>query len=79
MSDDIRMAYVAKKRGCGCIVGATVDMPEYCKDTAKAVAGWIREGLIIERVESESVRLDWHECTHQAQPSVPALPMFPDM
>jgi hypothetical protein len=78
MEDDTRMAYVAKKRDCGCIVGATVDMPQHCKETAKDVARWIREGFIVERMESESVRLNWHDCTHKpTPPALPKLPMFP--
>lgn len=77
--DERKMSYIARKRECGCIVGATLDIYDYRKDTAKDVAIWIREGLIVERVTSEFVRQNWHDCTHQpALPQLPKLPMFPD-
>lgn len=42
--------YTATCGGCGRIVAACVDAPEYRKDTAKDMARWVRDGLAIERV-----------------------------
>jgi hypothetical protein len=33
---------------------ATVDLPEYAKDTAKCVAQWIKKGAVIERVPTQT-------------------------
>lgn len=38
------------------VVCAAVDRPEWAKDTAKEVAKWLRQGLVIERVPVEWVR-----------------------
>lgn len=40
--------YIAIKP-CGCVVAACVDRPVYQKETAKALAKWVRDGLTIER------------------------------
>lgn len=42
------MCYVGL-RECGCIRAVAVDSPQYKKETAKAVASWMKRGLIIER------------------------------
>lgn len=49
-------AYVARTPGCLCVVAATVDRPEYKRDTAKNVADWVRRGEVVERMEIEVVR-----------------------
>lgn len=49
MSDKQEFAYIGRKP-CGCIVAAVVDSPERRKDTAQKVAGFIADGLTVERV-----------------------------
>lgn len=57
------MCYVGL-RECGCIRAVAVDSPQYKKETAKAVASWMKRGLTIERWTSERVRAtDW-KCPH---------------
>jgi hypothetical protein len=65
-----RMAYVARCE-CGHIVAAAMDEPAYRKDNAKEVARWMRDGLTIERMDVEAVRVYLHECTcpKKAKPS----------
>lgn len=61
------MAYVATVPGCGCVVAATVDAPEYARDTAKEVASWVRRGLTISRHTVEAVRtMPFRTCPHRA-------------
>lgn len=40
--------YVGRK-ACGCAVAAVVDDPRFAKDTAKAVADFIKSGYAVER------------------------------
>lgn len=47
---------------CGCMVAACVDRPEWKKDTAKFLAQMARDGLRIERVSCERVRVELSEC-----------------
>lgn len=52
------MAYIGRCRcGCGAITFATVDRPEWAKDTAKSVAQAIRDGYSVEHVELSTVRM----------------------
>lgn len=62
-----RMAYVARCKGCGHIVAAAMDEPAYAKDNAKEVARWMRDGLTIERVGTDTIRTYLHECTCPAK------------
>lgn len=62
------MAYQGRK-GCGCVVAVTVDLPEYKKDTAKELAKWIRQGLSVERVTCEVARQSFTICPHKAKAS----------
>lgn len=57
------MAYIARK-ACGCIVMASVDLPEWKKEIAKEVASCLRDGLTIERVTCEYVRQNMKDCPH---------------
>lgn len=61
-----RMAYVARIKECGCVVAASVDLPEYAGATAKFVAKEIREGFNVERMPVENARaLPWGwPCEH---------------
>ena len=61
-----RYAYVSRIKACGCVVGATVDLPEYAADVAKFVAKEIREGFEVERMTTEAARaLPWGwPCEH---------------
>lgn len=56
-------AYIAKAP-CGCLVAVSVDSQEHKKDVAKDIAGFIKDGLIIERHPIEEVRkMDFgHKC-----------------
>ena len=62
MGEKPRWSYIATCRSCGEVYGATVDDPEYPKDTACIVAEWIKEGGIVERVESKEVRKRFSSC-----------------
>jgi hypothetical protein len=52
----------AAYKSCGCMVAACVDESEYKKDTAKAVASWLRDGYRVERVDSDMVRATLRSC-----------------
>jgi len=54
-------SYVGRKQ-CGCLVFAVVDVPGREKETAKDVAEAIRDGLTIERVTTEYVRVNFTSC-----------------
>lgn len=62
------MAYIGTKQ-CGCTVAAFVDKPEYKNDIAKEVSRWIREGLIVTRVNVEDVNLTSCKCDEEQQPT----------
>jgi hypothetical protein len=55
--------YIARETRSGAkhpidtVVCVTVDCPEYVADNAKLIAGWMRNGLTIERVPVEWARL----------------------
>lgn len=54
----MEMAYISKCAcGCGSVTFATVDRPEWAKDTAKTIAKLIREGRSVERVSLDSFRM----------------------
>lgn len=48
---------------CGSIVAAVVDVPGQEKDTAKDVAGFIKDGLKVEQMETDQVRVTLGRCT----------------
>ena len=50
------------RRSCGCILAAVVDMGD--RDTAKDVAGFICDSLIVEHVTSQYVRDNMRCCPH---------------
>jgi len=50
-------AYIARAE-CGCIVAATVDLPEYRTSVAKETADWIRRGHAVERTTVDEAKLD---------------------
>jgi hypothetical protein len=54
-------AYIGIKK-CGCVVAATMDMPEHAKQVGKDVAGFISEGLTVERISTEEVRVRLGGC-----------------
>lgn len=54
---------------CGCRVAATVDTPGDEKRVAKDVASFIKDGLRVERVTNEEVRLTLRRCTHKEAPN----------
>ena len=57
-------AYVGKCPGCGNVVAAALDYdtPGRKKEVANSVAEWIVDGLEIERVDGESVRVTFASC-----------------
>lgn len=60
-----KMAYIARCRcGCGSVVFATMDEPEFAKHTAKSIAKMIRDGYSIERVSLNSFRMA--HCSRQS-------------
>lgn len=61
---------------CGCVVAAHVDPGVKDKTLGEWLKRWAADGLTIERVKTEDVKLtaDW-DCPHQTVPSVtPAAP-----
>lgn len=60
---DERMSYGAWCKVCGHLCGAAIDNPDNPERTARHVAGFIREGLIVGRVTNETVRSEFHRCT----------------
>jgi hypothetical protein len=48
--------YAARKRECGCIVGLTTNHANEPKETARAVADWIRRGFSIEPITTAEIR-----------------------
>lgn len=38
----------------GAAWAVSVDKPEYAKDTAKTIAGWVRKGAIVMRVDRDT-------------------------
>lgn len=56
--------YVARSE-CGCITGwVAVD----CKDVAKQVSKWMRQGMSVERMSTEDAR-EHFGCIHRNVPS----------
>jgi hypothetical protein len=53
---------------CGRICACAVDSPEHKRDTAKFVAGLIRDGLQVEKMTCEAVRAaQWCSCASEAK------------
>lgn len=57
-----RFLYVGIKP-CGCVVALAAIDPRWTKDTARYVAGWIRDGLAVERVPVGDERCQLRRCT----------------
>ena len=55
------MAYIAKEK-CGCVTGAVVDDKTHPKEVAKDVAGFIKDGRSIERVDGDTVKILLAQC-----------------
>lgn len=53
MSEEAEFCYVAAQPGMPGYCAAAVDRPEYKKDTAKDIAGWIRRGFTVSRVSND--------------------------
>lgn len=63
--DDQVMAYVGRK-SCGCIVCAIVDVPNMKKEIAEDLSNWVLDGLTIDRVPVDEVRVAFTaDCTHK--------------
>ena len=52
---------------CGCVVAATVIDGQNPKQVAKDVAGFIKEGLAIEQVDTQYVKENLRPCIHQVK------------
>lgn len=50
------MAYAARFPGKPGFGAVCVDKPEYAKETAKSIAGWVRSGATVERVSIQTAR-----------------------
>ena len=51
------MCYVASDPNQpGAAWAATVDKPEFAKDTAKTISGWVKDGAIVLRVDVPAAR-----------------------
>jgi len=64
MSDETP-CYIGRIPACGCVVAVVVDEPEHAKSTAKDVAGFIRDGLAVERMTVDEARAALKFCDHQ--------------
>lgn len=58
-------SWVAKKRGCGCIVETLADTPELRAVAAQAAARWIRDGLTVHHLPDEEWKSQRVGCTHE--------------
>lgn len=69
------MSYIGKCKDCGNVVAAVVDEPGREKETAKDVAEFIKDGLLIERVSAEYVRKNFSycECNKDKQIAIPGM------
>lgn len=72
------MSYIGRCKGCGRIVAAVLDNPDHAKSVAKDVASFIRDGLIVERVESQVVRDLFQSCACRRKPESDQLSLFED-
>lgn len=63
MSSGEEMCYVGVA-ACGCVRAAAVDTVDRRRDTAKDVAGWIRNHLTVERRTVAWVRENMKRCPH---------------
>lgn len=54
-------AYIAICK-CGATVAATLDDPNHRDDVARHVFEWIKEGYVVERVDSDSVKKLFEPC-----------------
>jgi hypothetical protein len=62
---------------CGCILAAQVDDPARTKEVAESVAGFIKDGLTIERHPSAWVRQHFGRCKkHQESEEKDNLRLF---
>ncbi len=59
------MSYAARCKDCGHLCGAAIDNPDDPERTAKHVADFIRDGLIVTRVSDDVIRAELHRCTCQ--------------
>lgn len=65
--ESMSYSYISRQP-CGCLTVAIVDNPEHRRDVAKEVAKAIRNGEVVERVTSESVRkIDWYCPKHRLE------------
>jgi hypothetical protein len=64
LADSEVFCYVGRAGCCGNLVAVTVDKESLKPYTAREVASWIRQGMVIERVSLETFRgLKMQRCT----------------
>ena len=68
-------AYIAK-RPCGCIVAATVGLPQFSRSVARDLRDWHRRGLVIHRTtvgEARAMPNFLVDCTCDKEPQKETL------
>lgn len=67
MTDQV-FCYIGKCAcGCGAVRAAAVDKPQYKDDTAAFVADCIKDGMQVDRMEVEKVRIEFSDCKRQGR------------
>lgn len=64
---DLTPCYIGRKP-CGCAVAFITDDAAFRDSTAKLVAQWVRDGLVLERTTVDAVRSAFGDCTHETEP-----------
>ena len=60
------MKFYIGKRSCGCIVAGHTDTPDTDRKLlARWIASWMKDGLTVEHIEAEEVRLSMSPCEHE--------------
>lgn len=67
------MKFYIAKRSCGCIVGGHMDRGQNRKVIANWVAAWIKDGLTVENIEADEVRVLTSACEHERRDDIGPL------
>lgn len=65
-ASDVEMGYCYRLPGCGCVVAASVDRPEYAREVAKFKRDSTMRGFTLDHLPVEEIRaLPWRwPCEH---------------